>query len=516
MRGLSYLIKRNIINSLKELKKHPAKLILYVAIVALLIFSVAAGSHSNKTNILKKSNSLFHAIALGFVVFMMYTSASQGKKNGASFFKLSDVNFLFTAPIRPQAILIYGFVKQLYVSFIFIFFLLFQIPNLYNFFNIKSYGAIFIFIGIFILVFVSSIISVITYSVASISPKHRKAVDLTLYGLITLAALGFLYQLLFYKDIYSAVIVYLNLDFTDYIPVIGWIMKILMTGFYGFSISTLLYIALCLAFSVLMCFVLYKINMDYYEDAIAATERREAILAKSKQGLYSMSSTKKNVKKVKNGFVSFGAKAILDKCLLEAKKEGILFVDKRTFLFLISSGIFSLFSKGIGVTGIFYFSVYLLLIFSIQSKWNMELKRHYVYLMPQKSSSIIFYSTVTDHIKNLVDGLAIFLVCGILLKANPITIILCTICYASFGSVYLYADMLLRRIFGVKISPVIEPILKIFIFILIVVPGIVVGLLVSVSSAQMLSYLIMIAYNCIIDIICILLSRKLFENIEMR
>lgn len=516
MSGLLYLIKRNIINGLKELKKHPAKLILYVFIIGLLIFSMVAGSLSNKSSMLKKSNSLFHEIALAFISFMLYVSVSQGKKNGASFFKLSDVNFLFTAPLTPQAVLIYGFIKQLYASFIFMFFMLFQIPNLYNFFNIKSNGAVPIFIGIFLLIFISSILSVITYSIASISPKYRKAVDLTLYGIVALALAGFLYQLLYYKDVSSAISVYLNLSFTDYIPIIGWVMKIFMASFYGFSLETLLYILLCLIFSVLMCFILYKINMDYYEDAIAATERRAAIIAKSKQGLYSSSSGKKKVKKVENGFRSFGARVILDKCLLEAKKEGLLFLDKRTLTFLISSGIFSLFSKDIGFTGIFYFSIYLLLLFSIQSKWNMELKRHYIYLIPQKSLSIIFYATVTDHIKNIVDGVAIFLICGVVLKASPIDIVLCTLCYASFGSVYIYADMLLRRIFGLKLSPVIEPILKLFIFIIIVVPGIILGILAAAASINAISYLIMLAYNCIIDGVCMVLSRKLFENIEMR
>ena len=40
MEAINYLLRRTIINSLKELKKHPIKLISYIAFIALMIFAM--------------------------------------------------------------------------------------------------------------------------------------------------------------------------------------------------------------------------------------------------------------------------------------------------------------------------------------------------------------------------------------------------------------------------------------------------------------------------------------------
>ena len=58
-------------------------------------------------------------------------SIKNGTEKGNSLFRMADVNFLFTAPIRKaQKILIYGFIEQTYASLGLVLIALFQIPNI--------------------------------------------------------------------------------------------------------------------------------------------------------------------------------------------------------------------------------------------------------------------------------------------------------------------------------------------------------------------------------------------------
>lgn len=87
---------------------------------------------------------------------------------------------MFTAPIPPQRVLLYGFLKELYKSMMMIVFLLFQIPNLYNLFPIKQHGAIPVVVGIFMLMFSYSTIAVLIYSIAAKEDKYRNFIKIFL------------------------------------------------------------------------------------------------------------------------------------------------------------------------------------------------------------------------------------------------------------------------------------------------------------------------------------------------
>ena len=65
------------------------------------------------------------------LLFIIYSGIS--RKNFR--FTMSDVNLIFTSPIRPQNILLYGFLREISFVFAFTIFFLFQIPNLVNNFN---------------------------------------------------------------------------------------------------------------------------------------------------------------------------------------------------------------------------------------------------------------------------------------------------------------------------------------------------------------------------------------------
>ena len=157
MTSLIYLLQKTILNSLKELKKKPLKLLLYIAIVLILgvtIFISVKGDGPLPEGRLEAYRSIF---LLG-IIFLLFLSLKTGIDKGNTLFRLSDANFLFTAPIKPQLVLFYGFIKEIGSNFIVVLLLIFQIPNLYNIFPMKDYGWIIILGTTFVFLIFSSII----------------------------------------------------------------------------------------------------------------------------------------------------------------------------------------------------------------------------------------------------------------------------------------------------------------------------------------------------------------------
>jgi hypothetical protein len=69
-------------------------------------------------------------LALGFFIFQLYRAT----KNNITFFKMADVNMLFTAPVKPQNLLMYYMARSILPalggSFIFLVYSLYQVKYL--------------------------------------------------------------------------------------------------------------------------------------------------------------------------------------------------------------------------------------------------------------------------------------------------------------------------------------------------------------------------------------------------
>ncbi len=194
---------------------------------------------------------------------------------------------------------------------------------------------------------------------------------------------------------------------------------------------------------------MYILKTDYYEDAMSATEVNERKIERAKKGKGNVDLNKPMKRKNIIGILkSKGAKSIFERKLLEYKRSGFIFVDKMTLIMGgISSLVFGFFmsNKNGNINTVMYFSIYMLLIFTFQGKWSEELSKPYIYLIPESSGIKIFYATLSNHIKNFVDGFVLFLICGIIFKTNPIVILLATLTYVSFGAIFVYVDLVLRR-----------------------------------------------------------------------
>lgn len=519
MKPLFYILRKSLKNTLKEIIKKPHLLIAYTFMILFFGLMIAYSIFMPASPLKKISNDFFGAIVIGLILFVVYTGVSHGITKGSSFFRQSDVNLVFSAPISTKRVLIYGFIKQLKSSILIIFLVACQLPNAKNFIALKSYGGILLIIVCVFLVFSMSLIGMFTYSVASKSNIIKTNIKNTLNAVYIIFGIMLILSIAKSKNPANSVVDFLNGSFFSYCPFIGWFKGICMGAVTSFTTSFFINLFLLLVSLAIIIYLMYTMNTDYYEDVLAATEYTEELLKNKKAGkALSFNSTAK-LRKVHQSYNGTGAKAIFNRHLLEYRKSGFFFINKGTIITAAIGIIYSLFMPLKNLYVVLYFSVYMLFLFQMQGKWIQELSNPYISLIPASSASKVFYATLADNIKNVVDGLVLFIAAGVIFKADPITIILCSLGYASFGSVFLYTDVLSRKAFG-NHSKNLEFFLKFITTILVITPGIIISAVVLFSSNNKLlgnytSYGILILYNLVISLVLLILGKGIFEKLEI-
>ena len=130
MKPFLYLLKRNFINYLKSIKHKPTKAIPFIfmaGFIALMCFSIFSDDANPESLI---DSKYFIGITTGilFELFLFIIYSGVTRKNFR--YSMSDVNLIFTSPIKSQNVLLYGFIKEISFMFAMCLFLIFQLPNL--------------------------------------------------------------------------------------------------------------------------------------------------------------------------------------------------------------------------------------------------------------------------------------------------------------------------------------------------------------------------------------------------
>lgn len=519
MEAILYLFQRHMVNSMKELKKKPLKLILYIAMGLLIIGSVILSIKSNH-QIPDTKIETYRAIFSAIILLYLFLSLKAGIEKGNTLFRLSDANFLFTAPIKPQLVLFYGFIKQMGSNFILIMLLAFQMPNLYNNFPIKSYGWAIVLFGTFLFTILASIMGVLIYSIASIKESYKKVISAILYGLTGLILLGLIIHAIQYGEPLQGAIGFLNRSFFDYMPIISWLINIYTAAVLGFSWMTGIYIGLIILVGIGCLVVIYNLDLDYYEDALNNSLIKEEQLAKTKSGKVVWNQSAPKTRKT-NGYINdTKGRAILSKQILEAKKTGSILIDKSTILSVGFSLVFAYIVRKNGVNFLLYMLVYMNLLISQSNRWGMELEKHYIYLIPESSVKKIIYATFLENVKAFIIGLITFMIATFIYDISFLQGIVLGITYGTFTSVILFSDLVIRRILGAGLSVVAERLMRFLIMVIMLIPGLIVsfvlGLLINKYTAGQGTYLVLILYNILISLLLIVLSKGIFEKIDMK
>ena len=525
MNALFFLIRRIMKNIIKAAFKKPVVLIGYIFII--LFFGAAIfGTFAMPSGLVRKgSPELFRGIMVLVFTFLYYTTLKLGIDKGSSYFRLADVNLAFTSPLKPNQILLYGFIKQLGGAFLLLFIALFQIPNLKNNFIMTPYGIPMLMVAVAAYALSYPLISMVIYSWASVTKERKRLAKRILDSCALLAALVFIFDLIKTKDFMISLVNVFDSPVAKFFPVIGWTGAIASSAVSGFTISFIIGASGMVVILAGLSILLYKMNLDYYEDVLEATEYGEAAIKAKREGNKMMfnQKVKANVRQKLSGT---GASAIFAKNILELRKTSIfLFLDRISVTVILSAIIFRLIippntqqlSSGstYSLPMILAFSLYMLLLMQMQGRWPNELGKPYIFLVPASSVEKLFYATLAEHVKNLFDGTILFVLSGIFFKADYSVVIACILSYVAFGAVFTYSEVLTRRLFGGIHSKGLFIFVKIIFSMVTVIPAVVFAVIVmTITNNEFLVVCSVGAWGLILAFTLFALSSGIFKNIE--
>ncbi len=476
MNGLSYLLRTTIKNSIKDLKTHPAKLVLVLFFVVMMAVVIVSGSMAGIDVLELRDPAELSAMVLGLYIAIFLLSSLNGFSSGASFYSMPDVQMLFPAPISPRRILIYGLVKQMGTSLFVGFFLLFQYSWLHQLYNLSIPGLILILLGYCMVMFCSQLTAMAIYTFTSGNPRAKRVVKALLY-LLVLAAVAYIFLPLISdrSDILGTIVSRANAPLLQFFPVAGWAQAFSTGALAGQLLPLLCGLAGVALYVVGFVLLISKSRSDFYEDVLQATEvSYSAITAKKEGKMNDLPQGKVRLGKTGIGR-GWGAGVFFYKHMLENRRSKFFLLDNTSMLFIIICIFTSFFTRGEGLLPVFFISVYMQLFSSALGRWVRELTLPYVYMIPVSPFVKLVNVCKENVYKICVEALLLFIPVGIITQASIPDILACMVARVGFGLLFMAGNILTERILGSLSSKVLILSFYFLIMLLLCAPGLILG-----------------------------------------
>lgn len=541
MNALIYLTRKQIKNFFRDLLHHPGRLVAYLVMAALLVFTLVEGQREPPKATAQYSDiRILHGIFLAWFLFLSGATLFSALKSGTTMFKMSDVNFLFVSPISPKRILNYGLIKQTGATLLGFVFLLFYSGMLMENFKVGPSGAVALIIFSVVLLLVIQFISLLIYSYSNGDANRKNRVRAVLYvyfGLMALTALAVLQK---NGGGTQAVLAAIASPYLEYFPVIGWTQGAVFGIINGNMQAVAGYTALLAGSFVLLLALFRKSDADYYEDVLQSTETQFAVRQTRKDGGRHASfaarsgSAEKKVRVGKTGLGGgWGADTFFYKHLCEARRRSrLVFLNTTTVIVLIVDIVLTHVISAARGSGIapqpdhlmltaFAVDLYILFLMNAAGDWARELQKPYIFLVPADPFRKLLWASMTSVIKPLVDGAVFFAVTAVVVHASPWTALACFLAYGSFGLLFLSGNILSQRTMGSMSNRGLLVMLFMLLLVLLMAPGIALSIVVYVFAVaktgafvMLLSALPMIGWNIAASLVIIFCCRNLLSNTE--
>lgn len=538
---LIYLTAVKLKNQLKEALKHPAKLIYILFLAAILALNVFSGNAEELPVSELHSLSELTAILILFYTLMfliIFLGGLEGNSGNTPLFTQSDTHLLFPAPLSPNKVLFYGLFRQLGLSLLLGFFLLFQYAWLHTLFGITYGHLLLIVVGYALILFLGQLCAMAAYTRTSGNTGARRMVKLCTYGAFIIYVLLLLFackeplaaQLSGkgnLSELLGAAVSFLSTLPGLLFPVSGWI-----AGMVGGLISGelpfpwLLPVLTLLLVTALLLLIL-KTKANYYEDVLLSAEIAQTAIEAKKEGKFAELSPKK-VRLGKTGIKKgWGASAIYHKHKVENRRSGVLFLSRMSLIFIICIYAGAIILRGSIdpdaedgsiIIAIFALGTYLQLFSETLGRFNLELLKPYLYLIPEPPLKKLLYAIKETLIADCWEALVIFLPVAVILQASPLDAIFCILARISFALLFTAGNVLVERVFGVVHSKVLTSLFYFLALLLMAIPGIVLGVvLFSFASLPGLVGVLlgMMLANIPISLLVFFLCRNLLQYAEL-
>ena len=523
MRGgaLGYLLGTRLRNAVVGFFKKPVRLIYVVILIGLLAVTLVGGNAgANEEDRVIRSFSELTAGLNVLLIVMFSTSFNSGLNNGGTFFKMADVNFLFPSPLNKRSILFYALIQQIGTAMLVGFFILFQYTTLHVAYDLSIGGLLLIFLLYSLNVFFSQTFAMFIYTFVSDSDKKKRLAKAILYILLAaLAAFVGLHVLQNRGDIVGALAEAGNALPLRLFPFAGWMGGLasgLLTGSYGSAAFFLALVAIGFAGTVI---AMSRSRRDYYEDVLASAEATQSTMNAAKSGV-APEMAPRNIRVGKPGIhKGEGASVFFYKHLLENRRASRLWLRPMSIMFMVMTIVFSFFMKGAGLIPILAFSVYMQIFTVALGRFNRELMKPYIYLVPEPPFKKLLFALLESLPSELLESVLVLIPLAFILGLSPLICILAVLARVTFSALFLCSSLAIERIWGGTLSKLAGMFIYLLADLLLAVPGIALANILNISGAPLFdqtttTLLCLIAANLPVAALVLFLSRNVLQYAE--
>ena len=168
MSAIFYVLRKSLKNTLLELLHHPAKLILYLFVIFIVLASGISNMVSANGEGVLLDMRMLEGVYLGALLLVLIPTLLMGLRSGTTFFTMSDVSLLFSAPISSKKILSYGLLKQAGTTLLLTFLLLSYGGMAIRMFGLPIWQGILLLVGFALTIPLTQMATMTIYSLSLI------------------------------------------------------------------------------------------------------------------------------------------------------------------------------------------------------------------------------------------------------------------------------------------------------------------------------------------------------------
>lgn len=409
-----------------------------------------------------------------------------GSKKGSDFFLMADANILFAAPLKAQTVLMFRLSFQMLALLFFTFYLIFQVPSMKLILGLDNFAIVAIFLAWGMLLFMSKLMSVFTYTLTATYEHLKKYVVPFVFavGLLVVAATGAVY-ISTGNDYMATLRLTYGADWSNYIPVFGWYKAMVMNAINGHVFASLGYMALNFVFLIALVWGIWHIKADFYEDALAGAQKRDDMTKAALEGRNINKDKKQSAKraqklehKVRKSYElkGWGASVFLHKSILNRRRFSKFgFVTNTLLLYLAIGGLGAAFMayktdlREISVIGLI---MALTLFFrNFGNPIEIESSHNWLFLVPEDPYKKVLYAILAGSVDCVLDLLPGIVVAMVILRGNPLMALLWLATLVSMDFMFSCFGLLLQAILPSSAMDVVKSMLQMMLraFIIVVI-----------------------------------------------
>ena len=429
----------------------------------------------------KVAFSFVELVVEGLFLIFILIGLYSGQKNGNELFLLADVNLLFTAPKKPQTVMVFRLSFQMLTLLLVSLYMVFQIPNLMINLGL-SWGAVISLLVAWAMILVwSELVSVFVYTLRSVFTKLQKMIIPIMFVLVGIfVAPGIISFLNNGNDIIATVQNVYCAKWTWYIPFFGWLKAMVMSAIAGNNLSAFIYGVLYVVGSLVIVVAIWRMDADFYEDAMEGARVRDIKLQNQKAGKNQNAGLgKKKEKKVRHEAVlkGSGANVFFTKQVYNRRRFAHFgFVTNTMLVYTITTLCVSLLcTKVIDYDGFVAPAVTIMLMIYINNVGNpiaQETSKNWLFLVPDNAYKKVFCAILSVTYNTAIDILPAVIIGAVLSKDNILMIILCYITMLSIDFMLSTTGLFLEAMLPTDsldtVKSTIQVMLKMTIFVILI------------------------------------------------